>query len=560
MLERTNRPRLRPFANPTRALLWEQWRSFLPFLGGAFMMAAAGALGLYINVRQHKIVEADAVYLTDLVRRLCSVALPALLCAGQGGRTVAFPQRMYRLPVTSRLMTLYVAVPRLLFLVVTLVMLLAFRVLLFGAPDGYSEVCMVVLSVEALLAGLGLSWWLGAFRDWPAVLGLVLVAGLSWAMYEILCSEHIQAWLWPEIVLPLAGCWAAGWTLVVLAGPFRARSGVGLLWRLRGRGRDAAQAHRVSGGPIRLRRFSSPFAAQAWYERRTRGYAGLLYPLLFFASIALLLLDSRFFDLGGYVPVFATMLGVAVQALGICFVAAAGRRLVEAYRVRAGQFRFLAAKPISTQDLARARLNAMWKSVEAALLFTLAITVFFWLVPPKPVLLTPSIWPLWLADAYQSFNERAFTWVLLWVALLWTGASMTALSTPKAIGMLAVWPLLQLTGTYEPVRVFLDAGGNEAVVALTGLCLGVHTVRMFMHARRKGLLLPLTATLSVAVYSVLTYLILQNIVFRRLWDPQTLDGTNHLVWTIEIVGALSLVVAPVAALPLQFDRWRHGGK
>ena len=556
MFHKQTRPRLRPFSGPTAALLWEQWRLFLLLLAGAVFTAAAGTLGLYINMLQHKIAEADALLLSDNMRRLCAIILPVLFCANVAGG-VSFPQRLYRLPVATRRMVLYVAVPRLVFLPLTLFILLGFRMLMFGAPDWDAELRMTVLSIEALIACLALSWSLGAFRSWPAVFGQTLVIGLSVSLYDILGKPGVRYFLGPDILWPLAGCWAAGWILVLLAGPFRARSGIGLLWRLR-RLRPTAPAQVASGGPIRLRRFSSPFEAQAWYERRTRGYAGLLYPLLFFVSIVLL--GFQFFDFGASAAVFSTALNIAVLALGACFAVAASRRLVEAYRVRTGRFRFLAAKPISTQDLARVRFNTMWKGMESALLFAAAITILLWLVPPKPVLLTPSVWPLWLADAYRCLNGRALTWVVVWAAALWTCASMTALSTPNVLLMFAVWPLLQLAATYAPVRVLMDSGGNEVVVALTGLCLGAHVVRMFMRARRKALLSPVTMMLSLAVYSVLTCLVLTDIVFPMLWSENTLESFGHLVWTTVVLGALGLVVAPVAALPLQFDRWRHGGK
>ena len=74
MADKAKRPRLRPFSGPTAALLWEQWRSFIPFLGGAVFMAAAATAGLYVNVHQHKISETDAVFLSDFVRRLCCLA------------------------------------------------------------------------------------------------------------------------------------------------------------------------------------------------------------------------------------------------------------------------------------------------------------------------------------------------------------------------------------------------------------------------------------------------------------------------------------------------------
>jgi hypothetical protein len=198
--------------------------------------------------------------------------------------------------------------------------------------------------------------------------------------------------------------------------------------------------------------------------------------------------------------------------------------------------------------------------MESCLLFMLSLFIMFWMVPPMPLALTPSLWPLWLAEAYQSLDAVSLTWVLLWGVLLWLCASLTAYSTPKALGMLLVWPFLQLAGTYAPVQWFLENGGDEAVVSLTGLCLAGYAVRMFLRARRKGLLSPVTAWLSLAAYLVLSYLIVQNIASHALCIQYGFFRADHMAWTIEILGAISLAVAPIAALPLQFDRWRHGGK
>ncbi len=562
MLHKPNR--LRPFSGPTAALLWEQWRLFIPFIGGALFTEAAAAAGLYINLVQKSISLHDAVAGADVVPRLCSALLPALLCVTPASG-IAFPGRLYRLPVTTRRMVLYVAVPRLVLLLATLLSLFGFRTLFFGLPDGGEVLRMTVFSVEALVACLALSWSLGAFRNWPAVLGQVLVVGMAWSLHDILGNQETRDFLGPDILWPVAGLWAVLWILVIFAGPDRARSGVSLLRRLRSGVKTSVQIRGVSGGAIQLRRFASPFEAQVWYERRTRGYAGLLYPLLFAVFVVLLAADVPIARWGGFVPAYFLTIGIVALSVAACFVVAACRRLMEAHRVRNGRFRFLAAKPVSTEELARARFHAMSRGTGAAVLFAVVMTAFFWLLPPTPLLFTPSLWPLWLADAYQSLDGLAFTWLLIWLLVLWVCASLTALSTPKVLAILLAWPLLQLGTTYAPVRDLMYYGGDEVVIALTGLCLAVHVAGMFYRAQRRGLISPVTVLLCAVAYMILaqtlTPYLAELVTWNSYrWNATYIPQTRFMAWTMEVLGVLTLAVAPFAALPLQFDRWRHGGK
>lgn len=556
--------RLRPFANPTGALLWEQWRMFRPFLAGAVFMAAAGTLGLYVNVLQDMVSRSDALLLSDFVRRLCSVFLPALFCANFAGG-VSFAQRLYRLPVSTRRMVLYVAVPRLAFLLLTLLVLLGFRMLLLGAPDWDGELRMTVLSVLALVAGLAVSWSLGAVGDWMAICAQTVVIGVAYALFDILGVRDVRQFLGPDILWPLAGLWAVLGSLLIFAGPDRARSGISLLHRLRRGGRASAKVRALPGGSMRLKRFSSPFEAQAWYERRTRGYAGALYPLLFMTVLALLILRADPIGVTGFLPAFMITACLAALTVGACFVVTAARRLMEAHRVRAGRLRFLAAKPISTQDLARVRLHAMLCGAETAVLFALAVLLFFWLLPPMPVLLSPQFWPLWLAEAYQATNGTVLTWALVWVLLVWLSASLTAVSSPLVLALLAVFPLLRLGSVYGPVAAFMNHGGDVAVIALWGLGLLGHAAHLFFRAHRREILSPVTMLLCLAVYALLAKLLVTPIseqlvdVLLRYYHG-LIQPASFAACTLAALGLIALVIAPFAALPLQFDRWRHGGK
>ncbi len=557
MADKPNRSR-RPFSSPTAALLWEQWRLFRPFLAGVVCMAVMGTLGLYINLLQHTVSRRDVVEISDFVRGMCGTFLPALFCANFCGG-VSFPGRLYRLPVTTRRMVLYVAVPRLLFMLFTILFLLGFRMMLLGAPDWNAELRMIVLSMEALIAGLALSWSLGAVRNWLAVLALTGIVVGAWYLYDILGIKVVWE-LSADTLWPLAALWALLWGLAVFAGPDRARSGfIGVRMSWRGK-IHKAKARPLPGGPNQLRRFASPFEAQVWYERRTRGYAGLLYPLLFVLFTVLAMTSGSLLDVGRFYPDFFLTMMIAALSAGLCFIAAASRGLMELHRVRAGRFRFLAAKPISTQDMARARLHAMWRGAETAALFAAAMFAFFWLLPPMPLLMTTSIWPLWLADAYQSLNGLALAWMLIWLVLLWCCASLTVVSTPKALALVFAWPLLQLGTVYEPVRWVVSEGGDEVAIALTGVLLAAHVAGLFVRAWRRGLISPVTVLLCCVLYIVLAQMLVRHMVEFLLPDGYFPSWKPYAAWTMEMLGVITLAVAPVAALPLQFDRWRHGGK
>jgi hypothetical protein len=355
-------------------------------------------------------------------------------------------------------------------------------------------------------------------------------------------------------------CWAVLWGWAVFAGPVRARSAYIAVRRPWQRARSSTPTRPARVGPRRRKPFASPFEAQVWYERRSRGYAGMLYPLLFIVAVAYLWL--RPFQLPfqlGMRPQFLP-LSLAVLVAGACFIATAWRRLHEAYRVRTGRFRFFAAKPVSTQDMARARLHAMFRAAEAAVLFTLAVCALLWLLPPMPLLLTPRIWPLWVADAYQTINATILLWILTWLLLVWLSASLNEVSTPLALVALVAYPLLRLGSVYAPVQAVMDNGGDETVMALTGLVLMGHALFIFVRACRRRFLSPITALLSLVAYVALVWLLAEFVTDALGARGFFLVDSRYAALMLLTLGLFALAVAPIAALPLQFDRWRHGGK
>jgi hypothetical protein len=111
----------------------------------------------------------------------------------------------------------------------------------------------------------------------------------------------------------------------------------------------------------------------------------------------------------------------------------------------------------------------------------------------------------------------------------------------------------------------MNHGGDVAVIALWGLGLLGHAAHLFFRAHRREILSPVTMLLCLAVYALLAKLLVTPIseqlvdVLLRYYHG-LIQPASFAACTLAALGLIALVIAPFAALPLQFDRWRHGGK
>ncbi len=573
-----------------RALAWEQWRVFRFYMAALVVMGACGVIGLRVNVARGSVHLNEAIYLSDALRLWFTLIIPAALTfAGSNGK-FGFPTRLYKLPVATRAMTLALFGSRAVLGLAAWCALLGVRGVCFGAPDWAVEARMLLSGGGVFIAALALVWTLGPVSEWLAFFAVAVAGSVVWPLNQwaesLHKARHAGFWVGPDLVLPVLGILLTVLFALLFAAPDRWRAGRFGLRMPRAGG--SAPAPRITAKTRRLKPFASPLEAQIWYERRTRGHAGMLYGFLLITLIIVAFVSPRLWfalfpgEAFGNAFFFYLLLNLGTMALAACLVVTAIRRLMELSRVRRGHFRFVAVKPVSTGDLARARLYSSVRGAEAAALFVLALLALLMLTPPKPVLLSPEIWPLWLSEAYQALTPAIVLWGALWLLGLWIAASMNTHSSIRVIGVLCVWPLLQLLKTYAPVDWLARHGLEWALAFGCAAGLLAYVAALFLRARRRGFLSPVTGLLCLAVFALAGMAFFKPLIgwvtssfghsaHVALNNPTVSeisfysDNKTFLPWeypmaTLIVFSLLALALAPVAALPLQYDRWRHGGK
>ncbi|NLV40023.1 MAG: hypothetical protein GXY15_02195 [Candidatus Hydrogenedentes bacterium] len=554
---------------PQTAVVWEQLRSYGAFTVTMVVVGLVGALALLVNYRLGSVSFRDVLTIYDGYRVLVFVAMALLLSISHNpdNARMAFPLRLFRLPLPTETLAALVLGSRLLLLSALWAALLLFRIVLMEAPDRFG--------IEGFHLCLGLAWYTG-FQS-----GTWFAAGRN-------------VWLWGAWVVPLGAV-----AVMILenrsirGGHFDAPEFCGILVAVLGllalQAIRAVRFHRcrsldeekvgfrdVLRPQHRLRRaqgalvFENPLDAQAWFLRR-RYHQGRKW-VFAFAALGAVYCKLITHVEGVYLQEVALPL-VLIPA-GCVFLLALYWQVADAYLGRSGGMTFQLVRPFSSTDCARARLlvasrQVLWDLCVAAGLPLLVM----WMVPPLPTILYPAAWPLALAGFHSQFGMSALRAAGLLVLAAWVLRALPPDAAAKAVAaffgpvivvaLLAVYSLLERA---EEDNVWL------ITMCVVGTLLILLFLRTFWSALRLGLInrwvagLAAAAALALAGFYYLDVAELLNGAsvldtddqHWRLWSSTKTAVNPWLANALFMAGLAGLAALPFAAGPLQWRRWRHG--
>ena len=548
---------------PQTAVVWEQLRSYGAFTVTMLIVGLVGALALLVNYRLELVSFRDVLTIYDGYRVLVFVAMALLLSISHNpdNARMAFPLRLFRLPLPAETLAALVLGSRLLLLCVLWAFLLLFRIVLMEAPDR--------VGIELFYLCLGLAWYTG-FQS-----GTWFAAGRN-------------VWLWGVWVVPL-GAVAVMITQdrSIRGGHFDAPEFCGLLLAALGllalQAIRAVRFHRcrsldeekvgfldVLRPQHRLRRaqgplaFENPLDAQAWFLRR-RYHQGRKW-VFAFAALGAAYCKAITHVEGVYLQEVALPL-VLIPA-GCVFLLALYWQVADAYLGRSGGMTFQLVRPFSSTDCARARLLVASRQVLWDLCVAAGIPLLvMWVVPPLPTILYPAAWPLALAGFHSQFGMSALRAAGLLVLAAWVLRALPPDAAAKAVaaffGPVIVVALLA-------VYSLLDWAEEENVWLMTMCVAGTLLILLFLHTFRSALRLGLiprwVAGLAAAAALALAgfyYLDAAELLAGKPFLEAVDQLRDFLVnpWlahALFMAGLAGLAALPFAAGPLQWRRWRHG--
>lgn len=555
---------------PQTAVVWEQLRSYGAFTVTMVIVGLVGALALLVNYRLESVSFRDVVTIYDGYRALVFLAMALLLSISHNpdSARMAFPLRLFRLPLPAETLAALVLGSRLLLLCVLWAFLLLFRIVLMEVPDRFG--------IELFYLCLGLAWYTG-FQS-----GTWFAAGRN-------------VWLWGVWVVPL-GAVAVMITQdrSIRGGYFDAPEFCGILLATLGilalQAIRAVRFHRcrsldeekvgfldVLRPQHRLRRaqgapaFGNPLDAQAWFLQR-RYHQGRKWVFAFAALGAV------------YCKVITHVEGVYLQEValplvlipaGCVFLLALYWQVADAYLGRSGGMTFQLVRPFSSTDCARARLIVASRQVLWDLCVAVGIPLLvMWVVPPLPTILNSAAWPLALAGFHSQFGMSALRAAGLLVLAAWILRALPPDAAAKAVAaffgpvilvaLLAVYNLLERA---EEDNVWL------MTMCVVGTLLILLFLRTFWSALRLGLINRWVAGLAAAAALVLAgfyYLDVAELLtgkhvqeiaesfFTDGWHSPETAVNPWLAHALFMAGLGGLATLPFAAGPLQWRRWRHG--
>jgi hypothetical protein len=337
------------------ALGWELWARH------RWGWAAVGAGVLVAGVLARVLPAGPARTVGDVAMVLSLLVYPYLLSifvyaeATLGGKAAGFPPRLFTLPMRTSLL---VAWPMLYGTAAAALWWLGLSFLILIPCGLWPSVTWwpALLAAAGLACFQALCWTFvrtPLLRLVAAILGLpsVFLAGaLVWATYRLQITLT-------QLNLGLGALIAAAY-VVAVAGVTRDRRGDRLGWAWLGR----LLLRAVPRWPAQERPFSSPLAAQRWLEVRRHAwllpaFVGLFVALLFFWATAL--------PLGPAEVARVAVAVVCVPAL-LAFVVGFGMGKTSFWARDLGLSSFLATRPLTSAELARAKLQAAALSALAA--------------------------------------------------------------------------------------------------------------------------------------------------------------------------------------------------
>lgn len=555
----------------TGAIAWEFWRwarwgllAMALFLAGAIAVGAALSwLGLSrYEPGDPRYSQWDTVWtllpmaclLTLLYAFFFAVVWPFTSSESHGGRG---PDRLFRLPLTTRKMALAYMTPGLLFAAGV------------SLPIGYlmSELpnvefrswtpwatCLLVLTLTAL----GQAWMM-VFGAHHRRLGFCVLAAAALAFIKLLAAELAIAGGFSDYTLAILTCalvaasYAAG-----VAGLSLSRRG-GLTFKTHELIERLANFELSSA---RARRFASAEEAQRWYEWRRLGWtlpgvqcAGLGFYLLFIPGMiwSVSVMGDTFDD---FYRAWAWELNsVSIALFILLFVAPAMTGVMALsfdlqHRDRAqGSGAFYFTRPVSHHVLALARYTALAKNIVFGLVPLVALIAWYITSPTLRAQL------LELSQISPGFGGPVLApeFALAAIAIMWAAAFVVNWFAAGTLGVIIFAPAIVwmvLAGDNRSTSLEWDLTTAFAIAALVyaAVIVGVFGV-VALRALRANAIGPRQLVTSLTVWAIafsvlMSYFVLTGLVDRIGWDHPGVHVGIGLAIVICLMPAAPFVTTP----------------
>lgn len=519
-----------------RALTWEQWRVTRWPLLAILICTLQIDLVMWIQWKVDWVRANDAADLADRVLILPVIATLLVLLAGHFDRenlTLGYPIRMFRLPISSRILATHTYVTRMIEAFSVFALMLIIHVCLFSGDTAWS----LGFGVLGLVATAALVQGVAGVHGGAALVSLA-VGAATWTTLVARKAETVSL----PTVLMLAfavGALGAGYAGSVWGTAWNRHARRGWdnwVHRLR-EWMQVWEACALTPRAKTLRRFRSVTAAQAWYEWRTGGRAVLVLLAVWLLAVAI------GFSQSGDVRDWAEW--VFPMASGVAFLVGQYQAYRDYRTSREGSMRFVAVRPLTNGQFASAKMRMVFKT--ALLLFGAAIVLRYLLAFLESGLIAKL-----LSNTLAS--APAFTVSILvirgafWFAVIWAALWLVNRYT-LAVALIVGVP------TYLYAMFFHGNDFETVAVHAVSILVTASVACAFSSAYHARILSLLAVLLAIIAWLMLTAFLVQSVSFYAEQDTWEFVWKGRLM--LELAGMISaLVLSPFATVPLAVTRRR----
>ena len=538
------------------ALLWEQWRLT------RWLMLLLLAIAVSLHQLMWTLAHARIFRSTDL-----GVVGDGLVLASMGlyilffvlsyndprDLRLAFPRRLYRLPVSTASLVSWALAGRVAIAAIQFAALLTIHHIYFGEVSRLSYTSALSCYLSLFVCLLAIAWSAGGHSAQAGV-ALTVVFLALFLIFGQAVENTFERFGLIAFAACAAGAFVVAWAGVALdrAGTWQGAPGPrGLLnWITLPQGQRLRALPDWAFRPLRVggRVFTSPGHAQVWLQSRR---TGLLLPalvLIFWLATFVLFpltmgVDPRDVPLRSVLHLFLLALGIASFATGVVTA------FLDQRDQTSGMAAFLTSRPLSSTGLAKARLKAAALSVARTFLIVAVLLVFsLWVSQffSRHDLLSSII-----TRAHPADLARAALLVVAAVLAVWT---LLWCATPLLIGLFAFNFIPFYVGVLlfdKPHSGVLYWGLAEWFPWFVCAVLLLGTAWAFVAARRQRLLSNHALVAALAVWCAGSVALL----LLSLTPAVSLEIYELAV----CVGLLALPLTPFATVPLGIHRRRSGG-
>ncbi len=550
---------------PHAAVVWEQVRAYQTVTLAMAGVGLAGVGGLLLNWKMGLIAYMDLVGIFDFYCAGAFAATGMLLAINHqpGTARQPFPARLFRLPLPVETLSLLVLGARLALLCALWAFLMLLRILLMASPESAGLVLFCLVTGLAWFTGLLAANWFVGGRN----------ALLWWVWVFLVNLPAFMAVFKAEDLLRISG---AGEPIGLAAALllFMALQCIRAVRFQRSRGLEEEKlpildvfrrqtARKRTGAPV----FRNALDAEIWFmSRQYRGGRLWMYPVMFLAvAVTKYLLADRGLAGDPEALLFLLLAPVILVAAHALYW-----MIADAYRGRVGTLAFIAARPLSTPDFARARLVVASRQVLWDLALVIGVPLLaMWVAPPWPVLFHPEAWPMVFNGFYQTLGWPELRLFGAVVLLLWVLRAIPPSTAWKAALVIGT-PLVTLWMAEIYDLDFNQRNDREVVAAVSvfiGGLLSLLLLLTLLGTRRLRLAHWMGLAVAVAAWMLLFHLYAVDVnTLLKEYALKYYDYRSRrefMGWGHELAfmtlgcGLAALAVTPFAAMPLQWHRWRH---